>query len=81
MAIIIEKHIISLANVLNEIYYEVVIEECYYDDLDLLQGIIACVDKNNQMKKDVFLANPSSAFALDTNAQLVELFVDKYKSF
>lgn len=80
MAIIIEKHIISLANVLNEIYYEVVIEECYYDDLDLLQGIIACVDKNNQMKKDVFLANPSSAFALDTNAQLVELFVDKYKS-
>ena len=80
MAIVFKNHVISLSHVLNEIYYAVIIEESYYDDLDLLQGIIACVDKNNQIKKDVFLANPHTAFALDTNAQLVELFVNKYRS-
>ena len=80
MSIVVGNHTTSLAHVLNEIYYEVTIEENYYDDLDLLKDIIACVDKNNQMKREVFIANTDVAFALDTNAQLVELFVDKYRS-
>ena len=79
MSIVVGNHTASLAHILNEIYYEVAIEENYYDDLDLLKDIIACVEKNNQMKRDVFIANAGVAFALDTNKQLVELFVDKYR--
>lgn len=68
----------AIANVLNNIYYEVVIEETYSDNSRLLGNIIAIVDESNNIKRDYLKGNPEVSFRLSASDILVKLFGEKY---